>query len=168
MNERSARLRTRRNKTGDGSGPQGVSRAVSERRRRFVDAFLESGNARRAAIAAGYSSKSASQEASRLLKIPNVAEMIRERQVADSNTTQRIATRADRQAMWTAMMEASGEFKGKITIAERQRAMELLGKSQADFVEQHETREDVIYRLSWLDPVAPKETAGADERPVRQ
>jgi phage terminase small subunit len=135
MSERSERRRKRRNRQGDGSGPRGSARAPLERRRRFVDAFLETGNATHAAIRAGYARKGAAQQASRLLKIVQVAELIRERQLAASNTEKRVATRQDRQAMWTAMMEAAGEFKDKITISERQRAMELLGKSQADFVE---------------------------------
>jgi phage terminase small subunit len=133
--QRKARLRTRRNKRGDGSGPRGASKAALERRRRFVDAFLETGNATQAAIKAGYARKSAAQQASQLLKIPQVADLIRERQVATSNTKRRIMTREDRQALWTEMAEATGEFKGKITVSERQRAAELLGKTQADFVE---------------------------------
>src|SRR4051812_6375231 len=112
MNEQRAHLRNRRNKLGDGTGPLGVSRAVSERRRRLVDAFLETGDARRAAVKAGYSPKSASQEASRLLKIPNVADMIRERQIADSNTKIRIMTRQERQQMWSQMARAEGDFTG--------------------------------------------------------
>jgi hypothetical protein len=43
-------------------------------------------------------------------------------------------TREERQLLWSQMARAEGEFKG-ISVSDRRKASELLGKAQADFVE---------------------------------
>ena len=53
---------------------------MNERQQRFADAYLENPNATRAAIAAGYSQKTAGSKGQRLLKNVEVAAYIRERQ----------------------------------------------------------------------------------------
>ena len=53
---------------------------MTERQRRFADAYLASPNATRAAEAAGYSKKTAYSQGQRLLKNAEIAAFIRERQ----------------------------------------------------------------------------------------
>lgn len=53
--------------------------ALNPRQRAFVEAYLKSWNATHAAIHAGYSSKTARQQASRLLSNVNITELIEQR-----------------------------------------------------------------------------------------
>jgi hypothetical protein len=105
---------------------------LSERERRFVEYFMgeAAGNATQAARLAGYSAKSARHQASRLLTKRNILGAIAARRENDPQ----IMTRIERQQLWSDMARARGEFK-HATIDERRKASELLGKSQADFVE---------------------------------
>lgn len=119
---------------------------LTEKRRRFVEAFMgqAEGNATEAARIARYANPS--QQGSRLLGIVGVREAIDERVKSDPA----IATREDRQQFWTGAMR-------NVTVAwkERLRASELLGKSQADFVErrEHSGPDGAPLGLSWADVV---------------
>lgn len=70
--------------TGNGPGPTTLGNsatAVEERRRRFVDSYLSNGRvAYRAAIVAGYSPRSATSAAGKLLEHPDVARMLIKRE----------------------------------------------------------------------------------------
>ena len=59
---------------------------ITERQRRFVDAYLVDPNATQAAIAAGYSRKTANEQGARLLANVSIANEIRRRQDARSAT----------------------------------------------------------------------------------
>ena len=52
--------------------------ALTVRQKKFVEAYLQSGIGKEAAIAAGYSRRSAEQQASRLLSMPEVQAYRRE------------------------------------------------------------------------------------------
>lgn len=71
-----------------------------------------------------------------------------------------IATREERQHFWTSLMYDEG-----VEASQRNRASELLGKSQGDFIEQVEVREDVHYHISWdsdeepASPASPQATS---------
>lgn len=103
--------------------------ALNSRQRKFADAY--SGNAKEAAIAAGYSAKTAKAQGSRLLAQPEVAAAIRAREDVEGAAT--IANRRQRQEFWTQVMRDE-----KIDIALRLRASELLAKSEGDFLERHQ------------------------------
>lgn len=102
---------------------------LNEKELRFVAAF--DGNATRAAIAAGYSEHTARAIGSRLMKRRLVLEAIRARSDAELRPT--VAHRKERQEFWTSVMRS-----GKHTTADRLRASELLGKSEADFTDKFE------------------------------
>lgn len=92
-----------------------------------------SGNATEAARAAGYrgNDSTLSVTGARLLRHPEV------RAALDARTARslagEIATREERQALWTRVMrDVEADMKDRL------RASELLGKSQADFVERVE------------------------------
>ena len=90
------------------------------------------GNATQAAIAAGYSQRTAASIGSRLLRNVKVRDAIDRRVNSDPG----IATRDARQRFWSAVMHGKKPFQ-KTAMKDRLKASELLGKSQADFVEQH-------------------------------
>ena len=101
----------------------------SLKQKRFVD-FYE-GNGTEAAIKAGYSKNTANEQAARLLAKVSIKEAIANRtQKKDAPT---IASRQQRQEFWTKVMNDEKE-----PMANRLRASELLGKSEADFLERYE------------------------------
>ena len=106
---------------------------LSERERQFVEHFMASGNATKAAAQAGYSKNTASQIGYRLLRKVQVQQAIAERTERDPA----VWTREDRQRFWTEVARGQGRY-AKAALKDRLRASELLGKSQADFVDRHE------------------------------
>lgn len=102
---------------------------LSERERRFVEAYMgrSKGNATKAAVAAGYATNSAKVTASRLLSKANVRAAIEARVTSDPQ----VSDRADRQRFLTTVMHTR-----KVSMKDRLKAVELLGKSQGDFVKQ--------------------------------
>jgi hypothetical protein len=93
---------------------------------RFAE--LYTGNGTAAAIESGYSKKSASAQATQLLKNPLIIEAIQEHESV--RTEKRIATREQRQVFWTTIMLDDGKH-----MKDRLRASELLGKSNGDFMD---------------------------------
>jgi phage terminase small subunit len=103
---------------------------LEERQRRFVMAYnANGGNGLRAATEAGYAFPGV--EAHRLLKNANVIAAFEKLRL--SQTKIEIATREERQAFWsTTMRNEAAEWNARL------RASELLGKSQADFIDRKE------------------------------
>ena len=96
-------------------------------------AFIQSycGNATEAALKAGYSKKTAAFIGAENLKKPQIIEQIKKRE--EKRADKRIATREERQIFWTQTMKDE-----KADMRDRLRASELLGKSEADFLEKVE------------------------------
>jgi len=96
-------------------------------------AFAEhyAGNATEAAIKAGYSPKSADVTGARLLGNVRVQTAIKARENTESRL--RIASRQQRQEFWTKTME-----NRRVSMKDRLKASELLGKSEGDFLERHD------------------------------
>lgn len=116
--------------------------SLTPKQQAFVDAYA--GNGVEAARAAGYTGDDATlaTSASRLLKHAEVSAAIARRNaVVEQVRTEaavvagRVASRAERQAFWTEVM-----LNPRERTADRLKAAELLGRSEADFVErlQHE------------------------------
>lgn len=107
-------------------------KALTERQRRFVEAYMgeAAGNGTKAAEIAGFSgdSNALGVYAHRLLMKPQVQEAIEGR----VNNDPVVATRLERQQFWTKTMGDPD-----VPWKDRLRASELLGRSQADFVELH-------------------------------
>ncbi len=102
---------------------------MTPKQRRFVE--LYNGNATEAAIAAGYSPKTAYSQGQRLLKNVDIAEAIKARE--DKELRHFIANREERQRLWTEIMN-DPEMK----TSDKLRASELLGRSEGDFIERRE------------------------------
>ena len=107
---------------------------LNAKRQAFVDAW--EGNATAAALAAGYSPKTAYSQGQRLLKIVEVQEAIKAREAQRLALT--IATRQERQEFWTSVLRNEEE-----AMKNRLKAAELLGKSEGDFLERVEMDQTV-------------------------
>jgi hypothetical protein len=88
------------------------------------------------------------RKAEDLLKDPTVQEALRKRDNFRTSTNKIIADRQERQALWTAIMRNTDphykeeldengipKAQGNIPLQTRLKASELLGKSEADFIE---------------------------------
>lgn len=124
-------------------------RPLNERQRLFVEAYLVSGSPKQAAIAAGYSAKTASVIGSENLQKPAIAAAIKLRQdleaqaLAEAITataTTTIATRAERQQFWSDVVLGRMQDRNGLpcSMRDRLKASELLGRSQADFIDKTE------------------------------
>jgi len=104
-------------------------RGLSVKQRRFIEAY--NGNATEAAIAAGYSPKTARSQAQRMLTNVDISKAIYDRE--NERIDSLIMTREERQALWSEIARDKDE-----NIMARLKASELLGKSEADFIERKE------------------------------
>lgn len=106
-----------------------MGRKLTHKQRRFVEAYMGEacGNATEAARLAGYASPEGS--AADLMGNPKILAEI----AATAAEDPLIATREDRQRWWTEVM-----LDESVSMKDRIKASELLGKSQADFVQRHE------------------------------
>ena len=99
---------------------------LTAKQRAFVEAYA--GNATAAALAAGYSKKTAAFIGAENLKKPQIEAAIKSRE--QNEVRKRIASRQERQEFWTAVLRDEEQ-----KIPDRLRAAELLGKSEGDFLE---------------------------------
>ena len=99
---------------------------LTVKQQRFVECY--DGNATQSALQAGYSPRTAAFIGAENLKKPQIKAAIAERESAASSV--RVATRIERQAFWTRIMDDE-----EVDLRDRLRASELLGKSECDFVE---------------------------------
>ena len=106
--------------------PKAKELKLTPKQKKFIEAYA--GNATEAAKAAGYSEKTAYSAGQRLLKGVEIQNAIREREEMEAR--ERIATRQQRQEFWTEVM--NGDWND---MSDRIRASELLGKSEADFID---------------------------------
>lgn len=95
---------------------------------RFVQYYQ--GNATEAALQAGYSKKTAFSIGPENLRKPLIIEALQKR--LQKQDTPLIASRSDRQKFWSEVMLDKNQ-----DMNDRLRAAELLGKSEADFIEKH-------------------------------
>ena len=102
---------------------------LNARQRAFVDAYA--GNATAAALAAGYSERSARSQGQRLLTNDDIQDAIKAREAKRLAPT--IASRQERQEFWTSVLRNEDE-----AMKDRLKAAELLGKSEGDFLERVE------------------------------
>ena len=102
---------------------------LNARQQAFVNAYT--GNATAAALAAGYSEKSARVQGRRMITNVNVANAIKKREA--QRLAPAIATRQERQEFWTSVLRNKDE-----AMKNRLKAAELLGKSEGDFLERVE------------------------------
>ena len=122
-----------------------MSRPLSLRQQRFVDAY--NGDIAEAAELAGVSYQYCRQLMS-LPKYSHIRELIDRRESTISNNL--IKTRTDRQQFWSDMMQDSD-----VKACDRLKASELLGKSEADFIERKRLESADGKELKWTVEVVP-------------
>ena len=105
-------------------------RGLSVKQLRFVEAY--DGNATAAAIAAGYSPKTARLQGHKNITKDNILEAIQSRENKRMEST--ILTREERQAFWSDIIRNEDEKN----IMAKLKASELLAKSEGDFLDRHE------------------------------
>lgn len=104
-------------------------KGLTVKQQRFVEAY--DGNAHKAALAAGYSPKTAAAIGRENMQKPTIIAELKSRETIRS--TPLIASRAERQQFWSSVMRDKDQ-----QMRDRLKAAELLGKSEADFVERQE------------------------------
>lgn len=135
------------------------------KQQRFIDAY--DGNATAAAIAAGYSAKTAYSIGQENMKKPEIIEAIRQREA--NRRAQSIMTREERQVFWSETIRDGGQ-----QTRDRLRASELLGRSEGDFIDRQEVKAEITPVLppSALDDpiiiVNTDDLEGADSEEVFQ
>jgi phage terminase small subunit len=103
---------------------------LTEKQRRFCEAYSSNGgNAMDAAREAGY--KAPKQQGAENLEKPVIRSALEK--MREKTTNAAIATREERQSFWTSAMRSTDN-----DMTTRLKASELLGKSQADFVDRRE------------------------------
>lgn len=120
------------------------------------------GNGTQAALLAGYSAKTARKQASRLLTKGHIQFAVSARAEDSAD----VADRKARQRFWTVTMNDPEQ-----NMKHRLRASELLGKSQADFVESRD-RDHVYTAITVVHQHVPpasrsREDAAIDVTPAR-
>ena len=118
---------------------------LTQKQETFCLKYFELGNIGEAALTAGYSPKTAPYIGSENLKKPQIKNLIDNRETKKS--VLRIATREQRQNFWTKMMKKAEKDSDKL------KASELLGRSEADFIDRHEvgateTVEGILKKLT--------------------
>ena len=119
---------------------------MTPKQKRFIEAYT--GNATKAAIAAGYSEKTAYSQGERLLRNVEISSAIQERE--NRQLSALVATRSERQSFWSRVMRDEAE-----QMRDRLRASELLAKASGDFLERME--------LTKLEPPIINVIFGNDE-----
>lgn len=135
--------------------------SLTKQHRLFVEAY--DGDPIYAARVAGFVGADSyiKGKAEKLLKDPLILEAIKQRSKYSLDTKKAIATREERQALWTSIMLNEDPYAkeeldannipipvANIPLATRLKASELLGKSEADFVDRVETT--ITHSLSEL------------------
>lgn len=111
---------------------------LTTKQQRFVDAY--DGNATAAAIAAGYSQRTAASIGQENLTKPEIIEAIQQREA--DRRAQTIMTREERQAFWSETIRDGGQ-----QTRDRLRASELLGRSEGDFIDRQEVKAEIAPTL---------------------
>ena len=125
---------------------------MTPKQKRFIEAYT--GNATKAAIAAGYSEKTAYRIGAELLQKTSIKGAIQQRE--EQRLSEVIASREERQTFWSAIMRDSEE-----KTADRLKASELLAKASGDFLERidaHVTKsEPPVIQVVFTDEIDDEE-----------
>lgn len=137
--------------------PKKADGGLTPRQRKFAE--LYDGNGTQTCRKAGYQGDdhTLAQTARVLLRNADVIKAIKARETKELRP--HIATRAERQQFWTEVMNAKAE-----ELRDRLKASELLGKSEADFVDRLKHEGDVTIRV--INPYAEDVPAPAPTAPA--
>jgi phage terminase small subunit len=120
---------------------KGIRMALTARQETFVGEYLKDLNGTQAAIRAGYSEDTATQQASRLLTNVKVAAAVREAMDDRAQRTQ--ITQDDVLTGIRDIVEATRQTQPSVAL----RGLELLGKHLGLFTDKHEIGGAVVHRI---------------------
>lgn len=123
------------------NAPLNPDTPLNDKQRRFIDHYIATGHVTKAAIAAGYSPRSASAQGSALLAEPKIRREVDRRQANLANELG-----ITRQVVLEGLLhEAQTGTAG----ASRVRAWELLGRAHGLFAERidHQAKAEVVFKL---------------------
>lgn len=133
------------------NAPVTKDKPLTPKERLFIDKYLETGNAKKAAIYAGYKEKTAAVQGCSLLKKVNVAEEIRKRQ--EKMTKKSIATAQQVMEYFTKVMngEIKDQFGLDAPLSERTKAASELAKRTVDLENRVNGKPDSVLqiKLDW-------------------
>jgi len=129
---------------------------LTEKQKRFIDAYLECGNGSEAARRAGYSPRTANEQGSQLLAKLSVLDYFKDRKKEISDS--RIAKVEEIMQFLTSVMRGEvvseiteGKDAEKVKKTDRLKAAELLGKRYRLFSENAPTEQPVTIIFSGAD-----------------
>lgn len=114
---------------------------MTDRQRRFAEAFAACGNAAQAAREAGYSARTARSQGQRLLTNVDILKYARE--IQDKTSASRISSMLQVRAFWSDVLNDPAE-----KTADRLRAGELLAKAAGAFLHVRPGPDDDVGRLA--------------------
>lgn len=127
------------------------STKLTQKEQAFINAYMEHGNGRQAAITAGYSAKTATSKASQLLTKVNIVEEIAKRREAAKKSS--IATAQEVMEYFTRVMngEEKDQFGLDAPLGERTKAAQELAKRTIDLENRLAGKPDgvVSIKLDW-------------------
>lgn len=124
-----------------------VMKKLTVKQQRFVDCYK--GNATDAARKAGYKGNDVTlgQVGAENLKKPQIKKAIQSRE--ERRNKSHIATREERQKFWSDVLAGKiKEGKNIPKMTDRLKASELLGKSEADFVDRHKFDDPLVLEIN--------------------
>lgn len=113
---------------------------MTDKQRIFIAEYAKDFNATKAAIRSGYSAKTAYSIGQELLKKPEIQNAMQE------ITNEKIMSREQLMQFWSTVITDD-----EISMKDRLKASELLGKSQAVFVERVEAKAEVTEHKTLAD-----------------
>ena len=128
-----------------------ITKGLTQKQRRFIDEYIISGNATRAAIKAGYSKKTAAVTATENLRKPNIKAEIERRnaeiqseKTADMTEVMEYLTSVMRGEQTESVATSKGVFSGvEVSAKDRIKAAELIGKRNGAWTDKKELSGDL-------------------------
>ncbi len=113
-----------------------TSKGLNRRQRKFVNAMLETGNQTESARRAGYtgSDETLAVTGSQLIRNPKVAAALEAKEALLESSA--VASQAELREFWTSSMR--GVEQADMSMRDRLKASEMLGKAKAMFVDRKE------------------------------
>ena len=118
------------------------SENLTDRQMRFVSEYMKDFNGKQAAIRAGYASRSAEMQASRLLSIDKVKKVLSERQDALRKKDETVSERI-RRRLW----EESEDYSEFSSHSARIRALEVLCRIHGEFEADNKQQADALAEM---------------------
>ncbi|UQS85854.1 terminase small subunit (plasmid) [Apilactobacillus apisilvae] len=137
-----------------------VSKATQFKYEKFVDAYIKMRNGTKAAIAAGYSPKTARTQASQLLQRKDIQasmqkhiEAMENADIASEKEVMQYYSRVMRNQEYDEVSTVDGTYITIPSIKDRNKAAEMLGRFRGSFTDNHEINANISDKIEIIDDV---------------